>query len=400
MVVDYNILEAAPRNTRARRWVVVCNNYDQEDEACLKEFADIVEFAIFAKEVGKQGTPHLQGFVHFKKQMYFTQVAAMMPFWNLRMAKGTDWENYVYCSKQDPEAVIYGEIPDEKYSRDEKKVKTGAAAYERTLQLALQGRLLEIQADHLIRHYMSIKRLCADTPVTLPVIDGALEHLWIWGAPGCGKSRFARFLAQDKQFNKNSNKWWCGYQQESEVLIDDFDKSGVVLGHHLKLWGDRYPFTGEVKGGSVQARPQRIIITSNYSMDQIGWDDETLGALKRRYKEIGLINNYVPEDFEQLARDNELRFALDETATLPMREDVDGVSQELEERDYTSCDEIPSFLRDNQHQTPPESSPDEEQYMRRHRNTTMGPTQRVATYSLEESDDDDDEDENEGYIDN
>lgn len=58
----------------------------------------------------------------------------------------------------------------------------------------------------------------------------------------------------------------------------------------LKLWADEYAFQAEVKGGAFQLRPERFIITSNYSIDQMGWDAITTAAIKRRYTEIKKIN--------------------------------------------------------------------------------------------------------------
>lgn len=67
---------------------------------------------------------------------------------------------------------------------------------------------------------------------------------------------------------KPANKWWDGYAQETDVLIDDFEKDGLkYLAHYLKLWGDPYGYLdGEVKGSKVALNYQRLWITSNYSL--------------------------------------------------------------------------------------------------------------------------------------
>lgn len=85
---------------------------------------------------------------------------------------------------------------------------------------------------------------------------------------------------------KNCNKWWDGYQGDAAVLIDDFDKAHHVLGHHLKIWGDRYGFIGEVKGGVVKARPKYVVVTSNYHPREIWDDSSTLNPILRRYRII------------------------------------------------------------------------------------------------------------------
>lgn len=52
----------------------------------------------------------------------------------------------------------------------------------------------------------------------------------------------------------------------------------------LKIWSDRYPFIGEMKGRSEMIRPKKIIICSNYAPDAIFTRDEDLLPIRRRFK--------------------------------------------------------------------------------------------------------------------
>ena len=159
----------------------------------------------------------------------------------------------------------------------------------------------EINDEHYIKYYSSIRRIAQDHPVKHDTIQGDLKNLWIYGPPGVGKSRWARTITGGLHYDKNCNKWWDGYQGEADALIDDFDDSHKALGHHLKRWADRYPYTGELKGYSLALRPSRIIVTSNYAIGAIGWDAVTTEAIQRRFKEIHIEGTMNGDEFSQLA---------------------------------------------------------------------------------------------------
>lgn len=91
----------------------------------------------------------------------------------------------------------------------------------------------------------------------------ALKHEWHYGPTGVGKSSSVRRRFPNA-YNKLPNKWWCGYRGQSEVLIEDIGCEHGYLGYHLKIWADHYPFTAEVKGSTITARPEVILVTSNY----------------------------------------------------------------------------------------------------------------------------------------
>jgi len=81
-----------------------------------------------------------------------------------------------------------------------------------------------------------------------------------------------------------------GYINQKHVLLDDFDKGGACLGHHIKIWTDRYACTGETKGGQIPLNYDKFIITSNYTPEQIWPDDAILvQAVRRRFKVIHIL---------------------------------------------------------------------------------------------------------------
>jgi len=169
---------------------------------------------------------------------------------------------------------------------------TGGAStkrkWEDALVLAKAGLFDDIDAHIQLQYYSTIRKIRNETLLQSPTIQGALENLWYHGAPGTGKSLCAR-TRFPTLFLKALNHWWDGYEGEETVLIEEWElTSGKFLGHHLKIWSDRYPFKPEIKGSSLPPqRPRRIVVTSNYSLsDCFGADQTLLSALRRRFVEV------------------------------------------------------------------------------------------------------------------
>jgi len=106
---------------------------------------------------------------------------------------------------------------------------------------------------------------------------------WHWGVSGAGKSHTVRTTYPDA-YIKEQNKWFDGYQGEETILIEDLD--GDHLAHYLKIWADKYSCKGEAKGYQVKLQHKRLVVTSNFSIEEIFKDkpEITREAIKRRFK--------------------------------------------------------------------------------------------------------------------
>lgn len=257
------------------------------------------QYMIAGKEVAETGTKHLQGYVYFNKRKTFAACKKMIPNAHFEPAKGSPESNENYCSKEG-EFFEAGELPDILGGSSGGKKK--AERFRAMINLAQSDQfddIVEIDPVSYVQHYHSFKRIKQDHPKKIKNLDDVCGE-WIYGEPGAGKSFLARKENEDL-YDKPANKWWDGYQNETAVLIDDFDKVHAVLGHHLKRWADRYSFPAEMKGTTVQIRPLKIIVTSNYSIEEIfGYEDVLCAAIKRRFKQRHLIKptswDYSVED--------------------------------------------------------------------------------------------------------
>lgn len=97
--------------------------------------------------------------------------------------------------------------------------------------------------------------------------------LWIQGPPGTGKTHKARTISQaefgEEPFILTGGKWFDGYTNQKVIVVEDLDKyTAHQLGHHIKLWADKYPVTAEVKGATIPLQHRILIVTSNYTIQE------------------------------------------------------------------------------------------------------------------------------------
>jgi len=176
---------------------------------------------------------------------------------------------------------MFGTIPKPGKAGGEKM----AELYAEARRLATEGNFDDIDSGVLIRHYGNLRRINVDFG-RKPDDLANLDNLWLHGEPGNGKSRLARDLCKgEAYFNKNLSTWWDGYNGEPIVIIDDLDTTHKWIASHLKHWADLYSFVAQRKGSSENIRPKRIIITSNFTIEEVfaNEDTRTIAALQRRF---------------------------------------------------------------------------------------------------------------------
>lgn len=268
--------------SKFRNFTFTLNNYDSKPE--LVEALDTLacKYMVYGKEVGAEGTPHLQGHVTFSHQKTETAARKVLRGCHVEVSKAPV-ASVQYC-KKDGDYKERGTPPQD---RKEAAAAGGAAEQERWRKIRIaaeEGRFDEIPENVRFSQYKAVQHHREQGLKKRKLEDTEEQHLWYYGPTGTGKSRKARTEYPDA-YLKLCNKWWDGYEDQKEVLIEDFDKVHGVLCHHMKIWGDRYPFTAEVKGGSTGAiRPTRIIVTSNYHPEDIWESDNDLNPILRRFK--------------------------------------------------------------------------------------------------------------------
>lgn len=282
--------------SKRAQWFITypqCGDLSREDVlAHLKTIDDVIHYVI-ALEKHQDGNNHIHGYVKFVDGLTVNKATTALD------CKGYHG-NYQPC--RSPKHVIQYCTKEENYSSNfdikqylSKKGKVDATTLrEKTTKDALIDGDISFMSARAYQYARSI--------VQVPYRPAGLRGIWIYGPAGVGKSRLVLDNVSPV-FEKTQNKWFDGYNQEKDILIDDVDKQGTGLSHYLKRWADRYPCSGEVKGGNTQLHHDRLWVTSNYHPKDL-WDDEELvKAITRRFKMV-----YIPDPsqvpaFDTLKRD-------------------------------------------------------------------------------------------------
>lgn len=259
-------------NTRSRGWCFTINNFSEEELHTINGLgnAQSVRYLIFGKECGKEGTPHLQGYVEYKNAVRLSTVKEDLPRAHLEVRKGTPDEAATYC-KKDGEWSEFGEIPKKGKRSDLEEVA------EQVLNGASLQEVAEESPGTVVRFHRGLEaiRLMRMTHRTEPP-----KVYWLWGGTGVGKTRQS---AVGSFYMKDGTKWWDGYDQQDRIVIDDFD--GAWPFRDLLRLLDRYPYQGQTKGGYVKINSPEIYITCEHPPEK-WWVGTELAQVKRRVTEV------------------------------------------------------------------------------------------------------------------
>lgn len=279
---------------RVRNWCFTINNWSEEDVDILTKLEDdkIIQWVIFGKEVGDNGTPHLQGYVEFNKAFTLGGLKKLHKTAHWEPRKGTREQAVVYC-KKDGDWTEFGEP--KKGTTFDANGKNKLLPY---MEMLKEGRLQDIAADpncsfSILKHVMTAAPYFEeprDRQIPMKVI-------WLYGPTGTGKTRRAYWeseqLGMGATYIKSTNsKWFDGYDGERVVIFDDLRSSWFEYSFLLKLL-DRYPTRVECKGGSRQWKAEVIYVTSPFKPDEMyttmqerDQDKDSIQQLLRRIETI------------------------------------------------------------------------------------------------------------------
>lgn len=262
------------------------NGFKDEIKGQIENPKCPITYAVMGREVAPTtGQVHWQGYIQLKEEMSMAKVKKYFR-WSLHLgfARGSDEENYKYCTKEG-KFVEYG-------------VRMAHEGYGQGKRSDLDELKKDIRSgkDDL---YLMDKHEAAwkygkamDRYKTLLALKAQKEQgykkkeveLFV-GGTGCGKTRKAVEENPDYFILNQSPTgcWWDGYNGESCVIIDEF-RGWMPYAQLLRIT-DGYPTTVPVKGGTIPLMAKKIVITSNVEPEswyKVDAQMETLEPLYRR----------------------------------------------------------------------------------------------------------------------
>lgn len=277
------------RRIRSKGWFCTWPKCDESKEFCLSEIKkkhDLIEYVI-CKEDHADESKHLHAFFKLGKRTEFKSDLFDFAGFHGHYESAKSWravKDYVqkngdFISNINIRSALQKHSKKFVADRNSKLINTDVK------QLVDEGDISLLSVHTLLKakraYFNSVK----------PPLHIKRHCFWIYGRPRVGKSHIVREMFPDL-YDKPQNKWWDLYEHERCVLIDDFDKQGECLGHHLKIWADDYRFLGEIKGGSIYISNEILIVTSNYRIEDIFTDNEVRDALMCRFMCLNLINRF------------------------------------------------------------------------------------------------------------
>lgn len=253
------------QQSMSRAYCFTWNNPTAGDVQYLESLAPSVDYLLFGREVGEEGTSHLQGFVYFKTRKRFNQVRGIFRNNHVETTRNVP-ASILYC-KKDNDYEEYGENPLERNNPGKRcdlenfkdDVKTGAFSFADLREMhskvfAKYPRFCQDYiADHVPRPILEdhdLRVWQADLRERLKGEPDRRSIVFVVDTVGNqGKSWFARWFAKEHercQVMQPGKKADMAYALDSNIRVLFLDAPRSKQGEFI-----HYDFLEQIKDGMV-----------------------------------------------------------------------------------------------------------------------------------------------------
>jgi len=238
------------QRNRSRGWCFTLNNHSEAEKDALIDQTVNAEATgyVIQEETGENGTPHLQGFIHFRCQLSFSTLQQ----WNPRI----HWERTASISA----SIAYCSDPAKRTGRI---WTSGYTLSERNLRLVLEPQFYEWQRSLL-------EELQGE-----PHMRSIFWYSDFEG--GCGKTALARHLVHNVQhtlFVSSGTQKDISYQVvkttwDPKIVVFNLPRSaeGAMSYASLESVKDGLIFSAKYEGGCKLFPPPHVVVFANFMPD-------------------------------------------------------------------------------------------------------------------------------------
>lgn len=285
----------------SRAYCLTINNWTQSEYVKLSN--EQHDYMIIAKEIGEEGTPHLQAYIYKKSKISFVGLRKRNPRAHIEPAIGNAQHNHDYCKK--------GSQPKEEWLAEKTKGKNYGkeADFSEFGEIPNQGKRIDL--DEITNQITNGETTAEEILLTQPTLYhqygrtfNALEDLrmrklyrkemtkciWYYGPTGVGKSHtaFQNFTPETHYvYPTNDKGWWDAYRQQEIVIINEF--RGQIAYSELLDLIDQWPKQVNRRGREPMPFTSKlIIITSSLKPEDVYHNLSERDSLAQLYDRIEL----------------------------------------------------------------------------------------------------------------
>lgn len=282
------------------------NNYTSEDIEHLTSWAqENCSYSVYGQEEGKLGTPHLQIYLEFNKQLTKSQIMKKLFNCHVEDRRGTPKEAAGYC-KKGTEDLPEDDMKYDYFFDHPSKTWIGCEFGEISNQ-GCRTDLLSIR-QQIENGETSVDQIVLEDPMTFHMYGRTLSKIedillrkkfrtemthctWYCGATGVGKSHAAfKDYHPDTHYvwKLNDNGWQDGYIGQKIIIINDF--RGEIKYNELLNLIDKWPYTLPRRGREpVPFLGQHVIITSSLRPETVYNRRELEDSLEQLLRRIKIV---------------------------------------------------------------------------------------------------------------
>ena len=252
------------------------NNPCDNDDEQLGHLHTAVDYIVYGRETGKDGTYHYQGYVELSEPQRFSWLKKRLTRAHIERRKGSRTQARDYCFKEDKEPTEVGHFREDRQGKrnDLLAIRNRICAGDNIDELEFEFFPQFVRYGRFFRDYYNRQQ----TPRSQP------PKVYIhWGETGTGKTKAAHEYSADAAIVCYTGHFFQAYTNQKTVIFDEMDDPIETFGRSKFLQlTDRYPMSVNIKNGERVWNPETIVFTSNNEPDWARNDP----AVKRRITKI------------------------------------------------------------------------------------------------------------------